>query len=67
MFIKAGQKKRGREICARLKDFIPRQQYKIAIQAAVDGKIIARETIDPYRKDVSQALWWRRHTKDEAA
>jgi GTP-binding protein LepA len=49
--------KRGREICARLKDLIPRQQYKIAIQAAVGSKIIARETINPYRKDVTAKLY----------
>ncbi len=50
---KSRVEQRGREICARLKDLIPRQQYKIAIQAAVGGKIIARETINPYRKDVT--------------
>lgn len=40
-----------------MKDLIPRQQYKIAIQAAVGGKIIARETINPYRKDVTAKLY----------
>ncbi|AZU37171.1 elongation factor 4 [Wolbachia endosymbiont of Bemisia tabaci] len=54
---KSRAEKRGREICARLKDLIPRQQYKIAIQAAVGGKIIARETINPYRKDVTAKLY----------
>ncbi|QKX02231.1 translation elongation factor 4 [Wolbachia endosymbiont of Dirofilaria (Dirofilaria) immitis] len=49
--------KRGREICSRLKGLIPRQQYKIVIQAAVGGKIIARETINPYRKDVTTKLY----------
>ncbi len=44
---------RGREICERLKDLIPRQLFKIAIQAAIGGKIIARETISPMRKDVT--------------
>lgn len=48
---------RGREICKRLKDIIPRQQYKIALQAAIGGKIIARETIQPYRKDVTEKLY----------
>ena len=36
---------RGREICKRLKDVLPRQQYKLPIQAAIGGKIIARETV----------------------
>ncbi|MCX7029926.1 MAG: translation elongation factor 4 [Spirochaetes bacterium] len=43
----------GRRICERLKDEIPRQQFKIAIQAALGGQIIARETINAYRKDVT--------------
>ncbi|OFW95874.1 MAG: elongation factor 4, partial [Alphaproteobacteria bacterium RIFCSPLOWO2_01_FULL_45_8] len=44
---------RGREICERLKDLIPRQLFKIAIQAAIGGKIIARETVSAMRKDVT--------------
>ncbi len=43
---------RGRQLCSRLKDLIPRQNIKIAIQAAIGAKIIARETITPFRKDV---------------
>ncbi|AHX11664.1 GTP-binding protein LepA [Neorickettsia helminthoeca str. Oregon] len=49
--------RRGREICERLKDLIPRQQYKIAIQAAIGGKVVARETVNPYRKDVTAKLY----------
>ena len=43
---------RGRALCERLKDLIPRQLFKIAIQAAIGGRVVARETISPMRKDV---------------
>ncbi len=43
----------GRKICKRLKDLLPRQQFVIAIQAAIGAKIIARETISAMRKDVT--------------
>jgi GTP-binding protein LepA len=44
---------RALHYCDRLKDTIPRQQYKIAIQGAIGGNVIARETINAYRKDVT--------------
>jgi len=44
---------RGRVLCSKLKDILPRQLFKIALQAAVGGKVIARETISAMRKDVT--------------
>ncbi len=49
---RANAESRGRSICLRLKDLIPRQMFQIAIQAAIGGRVVARETISALRKDV---------------
>ena len=48
---------RARLACERLKSEIPRQQFKIAIQGAIGAKIVARETLSPFRKDVTEKLY----------
>ena len=47
----------GKRIVSKLKDLIPRQQFKLALQAAVSGKFVAREDITPVRKDVTGHLY----------
>jgi GTP-binding protein LepA len=47
----------GREVVARLKTVIPRQLFAIPIQAAVGGRVVARETVKPFRKDVTAKLY----------
>ena len=53
LVFKGNAQQRGRVVCERLKKEIPRQQFKIAIQAAIGGQIISRETVSAYRKDVT--------------
>jgi len=55
----------GRGITAKLKGVIPRQNFKIVIQAAIGGKIIAREEIPPYRKDVLAKLYGGDRTRKD--
>jgi GTP-binding protein LepA len=47
----------GQMITSKLKELIPRQQYEVAIQAAIGGRIIARTTVKAYRKDVTSKCY----------
>jgi GTP-binding protein LepA len=55
----------GRKIVDKLKDVLPRQNFAIAIQAAIGGNIIARETISPFRKDVIAKLYGGDRTRKD--
>ncbi len=55
----------GRRMVEKLKGVLPRQNFEIAIQATIGGKIIARETISPFRKDVTQKLYGGDRTRKD--
>ncbi len=57
LVFRANAQARGRSICKKLKQEIPRQQFKIPIQAAIGGSIISRETINALRKDVTSKCY----------
>ncbi|MFB3102304.1 MAG: elongation factor 4, partial [Alphaproteobacteria bacterium] len=58
MIVHRGQSEaRGRALCVRLKELVPRQLFKVAIQAVIGGKVIARETVGAMRKDVTSKCY----------
>jgi len=54
---RSGVERKGRKLVERLREVIPRQQFEVAIQAALGGQIIARSTVRAYRKDVTAKLY----------
>ncbi|MEA1927980.1 MAG: elongation factor 4, partial [Candidatus Auribacterota bacterium] len=56
---------RGLKMVERLKKVIPRHMFKIAVQASADGQVVARETIKPFRKDVTAKLYGGDRTRKD--
>lgn len=65
MIHRSSSERQGRQICEKLKENLDRQQVQIAIQAAIGAKIVARETLSAYRKDVTAKLYGGDRTRKD--